>query len=246
MVFSLFNVLNAQDMQNEEPDFFRKNKWDENWFDLRMIDIPQIGIFFDLKNNNNILFRMSLPMPFPVLFIMPINVTHASSYWGFNVFLCDITFGTEISESDLDTARNLLAIKKKKPIEEISEAEARKPFSEAKSGFFTRWPFNFVHNLRVMPLSIWGGIPLSSRGGGLYALFELAPISWFKGYTDIYEMPHFGIGINPGLKFIIAKHYEVEVKWENYFDYDGTEWMNSYIGLTFKYRLFEPGYFGIW
>jgi hypothetical protein len=249
MIFSFFNVLNAQNMQNEEAIAFG-NKWDENWFDSRMIDIPQIGIFFDLKNNNNILFRMSLPMPFPFIFITPINATYASSYWGFNVFLCDITFGTEISESDLLKVRELLANSKNWPIEFISEADAKSRL------FTTMGPFIFVHNFRLLPLSIWGGFPLSSKGGGLYIFGEVAPLSWFKSFTDKYENWHFGIGFNTGLKFIFTKHYEVEIKWENYYNYEGFEYMdshfkgfsymNSYIGLTFKYRLFEPRYYGIW
>jgi hypothetical protein len=182
------------------------NKWDKNWYDLRIIDIPQVGYFYNLDDNGSLLFRIAMPMTFPVVLITPVTVTYASSYWGIGGLLLDFTYGFNFL--DLSPSDSIL--------------------------------------LRCLPVSIWGGIPLSSKGMGLYILFETGSINFFTNSNDNYEKMHIGLGINAGIKYIISKHFELVLKYENYFAYSDFEIWSKYIGITFKYRLFEPGYYGPW
>lgn len=207
IVFFVCSIINAQSLYLEnDKNFIEENKWDKNWFDLRIIDIPQIGLFYCIDYGNNILFRITMPMTFPVALITPINVTYASSYWGINCLLMDATFGMDISEAKLSD----------------------------------------LYLLRFLPISMWGGLPLSSKGMGIYILFETVPFNIFNDSIDNYKNTYYGIGINTGIKYIISKHMEIELKYENYFSYNVVGVWNKYIGLTFKYRLFEPGYYGPW
>jgi hypothetical protein len=244
-------MVYLQRVESEENNtitiFLNNSKWEENWFDLRLIDFPQIGIFYDLKDNENILYRMSLPVAFPLFAITPIHVTYASSYWGVNILLFDITFGSSLSDKDLEAGRemyrkNYEKINKKPYTGNISDLDAK--LELCKNNVFT-----YTHLFRIIPFSIWAGIPLASNGMGLYLLFEPAPICWFKSAVDKvnkYEEFIFGIGLNTGLKFILSKHIEFELKYENYFSYNNFIRHNEYIGLTFKFRIGEPGYYGIW
>jgi hypothetical protein len=181
-------------------------EWNKNWFDLRIIDIPQVGNFYNFDDRGSLLFRVSTPLTFPVILITPITATYASSYWGVSGLLMDITFGLNILEL--------------KPSDSIL--------------------------LRCLPVSIWGGIPLSSNGMGLYILFETVPINLFNSAKDNFKNIYFGLGINTGIKYIISEHIELELKYENYFAYTDFEIWNKYIGITFKYRIFDPRYYGIW
>jgi hypothetical protein len=206
MVIFLGGAVNAQSSNSETGINFAKNEWNKDWFDVRIVDFPQIGLFYNIDNSSNSLFRVSMPIPYPVLFITPVNVTYASSYWGINGLLMDLTLGLNISKMEL--AKEIL--------------------------------------LRFFPVSAWGGIPLSPKGMGIYFLFETVPLSVFNNPVDNYKNIYYGIGINTGIKYIISEHVELEIKYENYFSYTDFGVWNKYIGLTFKYRIFEPGYYGLW
>lgn len=183
-----------------------KNRWDKNWLDVRIWDFPQIGLFYNFDNRDDLLFRIAMPTTFPILLITPSTATYASSYWGMSGLLMDITLGFNVSE--LKLSDSIL--------------------------------------LRFFPISVWGGIPLSSKGMGIYMIFETVPLSIFNNSGDNYSTTYYGIGINAGIKYIISGKIELELKYENYFSYNDFGIWNKYIGLTFKYRLFGPGYYGIW
>jgi hypothetical protein len=197
---------------------------------------------------------MSLPMPFPVVAIWPISATYASSYWGFNVFLCDIAIGTGKSEKQLFNAKRQKAKDKKMDIENLKIAHLTPEQEEKlKNDLNARIKDSeifeiYIHNFRLFPLSIWAGFPLSSKGSGLYIFGEVAPLNGFLSFTDNYKEFHWGVCLNYGIKYIISKHYEVEFKFENNFDYGkfGLKSDCNYIGLTFKYRFFDFAYLGIW
>ncbi|GHU36142.1 hypothetical protein FACS1894172_18730 [Spirochaetia bacterium] len=201
----LYIIIFLNSAEINAINFIEENIWNEGWFDLRMIDIPKIGYIYDIDIDNNLLFRISAPLPFPVLFITPINVTYANSYWGIEALLLDGAFGMNIPEIKISAIL-----------------------------------------LRFLPISIWRGLPLSSRGMGIYILLEIVPFNIFNNSIDNYQKKYFGIGINTGIKYIISKHIELELKYENYFAYNDIKIWNKYIGVTFKYRIFEPGYYGIW
>ena len=201
-------VIYAQDIENEMFLFSENLTWEEDVFDIRSFDIPHIGFFYCFDNSNNILLRLSTPTAFPILFITPINVTYANSYFGINCLLLDFTFKIDIS-CESDPLRLFFSINK--------------------------------HILlRFLPLSLWGGFPISSNGMGIYLLFEIAPINIFTNKNDNYEQRHFGIGINTGLKYIFSRYIEIEIKYENYFSYNNFTIRNQYIGITFYYRLLGP------
>jgi hypothetical protein len=205
IIFFVCGAINVQPLYSENiMDFIEKNKWDEDWFDLRIVDIPQVGSFFCV-GSDNVLFRVSAPMTFPVLLITPITAAYANSYWGINCLLADVTVRINTNETELL---------------KLSLA-------------------------RFLPISIWGGIPLSPRGMGIYILFEIVPFSMFNDID--YKKLYYGTGINTGIKYILSKHIEIELKYENYFPYKNTAGIwNKYIGLTFKYRLYDPDYYGPW
>ena len=189
--------VNAQEVNIN--NFSIGNEWNEDVFDLRILDLPQIGVFYCL-NDNNIIYRLTMPIAFPMLIITPINVTYATSYWGVSGFLADISL-TFVNKFIL---------------------------------------------LRILPIQIWGGIPLSKKGMGIYLLFELALINIFNIKNDNYNKMYLGIGLNTGIKYILSRELEFEMKYENYISYSNINIKNEYIGITFKYRILEPGYYGIW
>jgi hypothetical protein len=176
------------------------------WYDLRIIDIPQAGVFYDFREPNTLLFRLSVPMSFPVLLITPVHLTYATAYWGIQGLLGDITLGLDLPEASLADA--LL--------------------------------------VRFVPISFWGGLPLSAKGMGVYLLGEVAPLSLFKSSFDQYERLYCGIGLNAGVKYCWSKRLEFELRYEYYLPYTGEEVDTSYIGLAVKYRIFELADHGIW
>jgi hypothetical protein len=184
----------------------KNNEWEKDWWDLRLLDIPRVGILYDLEEGNTLLFRVSLPMTFPVMLSPPIDYTYGSSYWGLDLSLADITLGIRTEE--------LLSLT----------------------------PSN-QYLIRLFPVSLWGGIPLSSRGIGLYLLFECAPLSLFTNRIDNYSSLRLGIGINTGLKIIATEYYEIDLRYENYFAYNELKAHNSCVGIYFNYRLFGAGYY---
>lgn len=78
--------------------FSAENEWTKDLWDLRIIDIPKIGLLYDI-NGDNLLFRLSSPITMPVILMFPLNYTYASSYWGIDALLFDITFGIESWET---------------------------------------------------------------------------------------------------------------------------------------------------
>jgi len=213
IIINTIGFVNAQEANNN--NFLLINEWDENIFDLRMLDIPQTGVFYCFDDNNTA-YRLSMPFAFPVFLITPINITYASSYWGVNGILLDMTFSFVPDEWNI--------------------------FGHVMPGI----KFSDSILLRLLPVEIWGGIPLTSEGMGIYLLLEFAPVNVFNTSRNDYETLHTGFGINMGIKYIISRNIEFEIKYENYFSYADLEIRKSYAGITFKYRLFEPGYYGIW
>jgi len=224
----IMTVLYGFIYANEECDknyLINNKKWNDDIFDLRLIDIPQIGIFYCF-NDKNLIYRMSLPMAFPLMIITPINVTYATSYWGINFLLADVSFSFVQDEWEL-----------------LGNKTPGLKFSD-------------LILFRFLPFEVWNGIPLSSKGMGVYVLLELAP---FNIFSSLKDKLYYGIGLNTGFKYIISRHMELELKYENYFLYSNMEIdkeeiritfsnidIRNYIGITFKYRLFEPKYYGVW
>ena len=213
IIIKISGFVNAQEENSNNLLFM--NEWNENIFDLRVLDIPQIGIFYCF-DNNDIAYRLSMPFAFPVFLITPINITYATSYWGINGMLLDITFSFVPDEWNI--------------------------FGYIMTGI----KFSDSILLRILPIELWGGIPLSHGGMGIYLLLEFASISVFNTSRNDYEIMYMGFGINIGIKYILSRNIEFEIKYENYFSYTDIDIRKNYAGITFKYRLFEPGYYGIW
>jgi hypothetical protein len=209
----LSRLVYAQEY-NDNNSFNKNNEWDNSIFDLRLVDIPQIGMFYCF-NDKNMVCRISIPIAIPVFIITPVYVTYASSYWGISGLLGDVTF----------------------------------TFIPDKWNFFGNeiQGFTFSNSIlfRVLPIEIWVGIPLSSKGMGIYILFEIIPFNIFNFLNEDYKKMHNGYGLNTGIKYILSKHIEFEIKYENYISYVNKNIWKNYLGITFKYRLFEPGYYGV-
>jgi len=214
LIFCIVNI-GAQEIDSQSYSFFDKNRWNENIFDLRIIDIPQAGILYCV-DDSNVVYRVSTPITIPLLFILPINVTYYTSFWGINCLLADVTFGF------------------KSVILYMGESEI--PFIIFSDSIV----------VRALPTEICGGIPLSPGGMGIYASLEIVPFALFNHSKESYQIMYTGFGVSAGVKYVISRNFELGLKFENYFSYSSIEIWKKYVGLTFKYRLFEPGYYGIW
>ena len=214
LLVNLYGTLYAQD-EIIENKYLKNIEWNDNYFDLRLVNIPKTGVFYNFSDND-IVYRVSIPFALPVLLITPINITYASSYWGFNGILLDVTFTF---------------------VPYIWEV------------FYTKLNvFTFSESilLRFLPLEIWGGIPLSSKGMGIYFLLEISPFNIFNTLNDNFKIIYYGIGLNVGIKYIISRHLEFELKYENYISYMDKDIRKEYIGIIINYRILKPGIYGVW
>jgi hypothetical protein len=173
---------------------FKANEWNNNFWDLRLTDVPKVGVLYAI-DDNAVLFRLSTPITFPILLIPPLSFMYASSYWGVDALLGDFTFGIESQQ----LSKRYVA--------------------------------------RLLPVSVWGGVPFSSNLIGLYTLLEIAPLSFFSHSADDYTGVHTGIGINIGLKVFVTEFIDADIKYENYFAYSDIQKHHSFIGIYFNCRL---------
>jgi hypothetical protein len=200
-----------EDSNTEDKNWKNSKEWDKNIWDLRMFDVPRIGLFYEL-DNNEVLYRISLPISFPVVLITPISFTYANSYFGIDILLFDTTFG----------------IRKINFVRDLRSDKFSDKFIE----------FSQKYLLRFFPISLWAGIPLSSKGFGVNILIECAPLNIF---SNEYSNENFGIGLNIGFKVITTEYFDFDIKYENYINYNDINKRIGYVGIYFNYRLLGSG-----